>query len=387
MTVSYSDATVLQHSGGEFRVGRGLIGAMEQSVTFETDSPLDFPLYARLGNTANHAEVEAVLATLHNGEDSIVFGSGMAAANATYFALLQPGDHVLAQENCYGGMHGFLTSVLARWNIEIEFVPVEQWPQRVKPNTRLAHFESITNPFCKPQNVAKICRELKAAHLKFSGTAKRPLLTVCDNTFASPILCKPLNLGADIVMESATKYLNGHSDVVCGAIIANREIIETIRGQSRLMGGFLPTQACMMLLRGLRTLEIRMKAHCETGAAFAKAMADSRLVNKVCYGTEDSEIKEIFSKGFGGMVTVKFAPTVDTIAMIAATRYIKNVPSLAGTETTATLPWYSTNRFQPDSEKQRLGISLQLVRFSVGIENVADIIEDVLTAAKNQQRN
>lgn len=375
---SNSDATILQHGGSEYRVGRGLIGALEQSVTFETDSPLDFPLYARLGNTANHEEVESVLSALHQGDDSIVFGSGMAAANATYFALLQPGDHVLAQENCYGGMHGFLTSILARWNIEIEFVPVGQWAKRLKPNTRLAHFESITNPFCKPQDVRRICRELKTAKANLYPDSSRSLLTVCDNTFASPILCKPLLAGADIVMESATKYLNGHSDVVCGAIISSQAIIDEIRNQARLMGGFLPTQACTMLLRGLRTLEIRMKAHCEAGAAFAKAMAESGIVRKVHYGSDEPEVQNLFQSGFGGMVTVEFAPGVDTIKLIAGTRYIKNVPSLAGTETTATLPWYSTNRFQPDDEKRRLGITLQLVRFSIGIENIEEIIADVL---------
>ena len=391
-----TEATLLQHAGGNFRVGRGLVGALEQSVTFETSHPTDFPVYARLGNTANHQELEAMLAALHalpnapsndtpaqqTDTDAIVFASGMAAANAAYFALLQPGDHVLAQENCYGGIHGFFTAVLSRWGIEVEFAPVASWPSRVRSSTRMAHFESITNPFCRPQDVARICRELKtawAALPKKAGAESRPLLTLCDNTFSSPMLCKPLALGADIVLESATKYLNGHSDVICGALIANLEIIEAVRNQARLIGGFLNTAACTMLLRGMRTLGIRMQAHSAAGLAFAAGMRACNLVNRVHYG--DADLAASFANGFGGMVALEFDPRVDTIAMLEACEFIKNVPSLAGTETSATLPWYSTNRMQPDDEKLRLGITQQLVRFSIGLENVDDIIADVQQAA------
>jgi len=369
-----NDATALQHAGGNFRVGRGLVGALEQSVTFETSDPTDFPVYARLGNTANHQELEAMLAALHHGDDAIAFASGMAAANAAYFALLQPGDHVLAQENCYGGIHGFFTSVLSRWGGEVEFAPVEAWPRRVRPNTRMAHLESITNPFCKPQDVARICSDLKAA-------TQGRVITVCDNTFASPVLCKPLNLGADIVLESATKYLNGHSDVICGALIANKELVETIRNQARLIGGFLNTTSCAMLLRGMRTLGVRMAAHSANGRAFADAMREFKLVRRVHYG--DPALERFFPAGFGGMCTVEFDPSVDTVAMLQSSKFIKNVPSLAGTETTATLPWWSTNRMQPEEEKKRLGISLQLVRFSIGLEDVRDIISDVIAAASS----
>lgn len=367
------DATLLQHAGGNFRVGRGLVGALEQSVTFETADPTEFPVYARLGNTANHQELEAMLASLHHGDDAIAFASGMAAANAAYFALLQPGDHVLAQENCYGGIHGFFTSVLSRWGVEVEFAPVGDWTRRVRPNTRMAHLESITNPFCKPQDVARICREVKKA-------ATGRLITVCDNTFASPVLCKPLDLGADIVLESATKYLNGHSDVICGALVSNRELIDTIRNQARLIGGFLNTTSCTMLLRGMRTLGVRMAAHSANGRAFADAMRGCDLVRRVHYG--DPELEKSFPAGFGGMCTVEFDPKVDTVAMLASSKFIKNVPSLAGTETTATLPWWSTNRMQPDDEKKRLGITLQLVRFSIGLEDVRDIAADVIAAAR-----
>jgi cystathionine beta-lyase/cystathionine gamma-synthase len=377
------ESTELQHAGARFRVGSGLIGALEQSVTFKSVHPQDFPVYARLGNTANHQEAEELLARLHSGDDSVVFGSGMAAANAAYFSLVQPGDHVLVQENCYGGIHGFLTAVLARWNVKIEFAPIASWPQRIKANTRIAHFESITNPFCRPQDVTaitKAAREAKAALKASAGGRFRPLLLMCDNTFASPILCKPLTLGADIVLESATKYLNGHSDVVCGALIASNDILENVRNQARLIGGFLPTQSCAQLLRGMRTLQVRMRAHCENGSHFAAAMRSFDLVNKVHYG--DEKLSGTFQSGFGGMVTVEFKPAVDTVAMLQSCRLIKNVPSLAGTETTATLPWYTTNRMQPDEEKKRLGISLQIVRFSIGLENAEDIVQDVKEAAR-----
>lgn len=378
-----NESTQLQHAGARFRVGSGLIGALEQSVTFTSPHPADFPVYARLGNTANHQEVEELLADLHSGDEALVLASGMAAANAAFFALVQPGDHVLVQENCYGGIHGFLTAVLSRWNVNVEFAPVESWPERIKPNTRIAHFESITNPFCRPQDVAAItaaARETKARLKAASGGRFRNMLLMCDNTFASPMLCKPLTLGADIVLESATKYLNGHSDVICGALIASSAVLEPVRNQARLIGGFLPTQSCAQLLRGMRTLEVRMRAHCENGKRFAHAMRGFDLVNNVHYGNE--KLASTFKSGFGGMVTVEFKEGVDTIAMLESCRFVQNVPSLAGTETTATLPWYTTNRMQPDEEKIRLGISMQVVRFSIGLENVDDIIRDVQDAAR-----
>jgi cystathionine beta-lyase/cystathionine gamma-synthase len=387
MKKSHSDSTQLQHAGARFRVGSGLVGALEQSVTFTSPHPTDFPVYARLGNTANHMEVEELLSELHSGDEAIVFASGMAAANAAFFSLLEPGDHVLVQENCYGGIHGFLTSVLARWGVEIEFTPVEKWPERIKANTRMVHFESITNPFCRPQDVMAICeraRKAKANLKPASGQRNRPLLAMCDNTFASPLLCKPLTLGADIVLESATKYLNGHSDVICGALVSSAPVMEIVRNQARLIGGFLPTQACSQLLRGMRTLEVRMRTHSENGRRFAAAMRSFELAEKVHYGEE--KLAHQFKQGFGGMVTVEFKPSVDTIEMLASCSYIKNVPSLAGTETTATLPWYSTNRMQPDEEKHRLGISTQVVRFSVGLENVEDIVRDVQQAAIRTRR-
>ncbi len=378
----HSPLTQVQHAGKEHRVGTGLISATEVSVTFESPSPTDLPVYSRLGNTSNHKELEAVLAALHGAEQAIATGSGMSAFNLILMTLLKPGDHVLVQDTCYGGTYNLLTKVFGPWGITASFSPLSNWNNELRPNTRMLIFESISNPFCVPQNIGTAVEFAK----------KHRLVSVCDNTFSSPSLCLPLSHGVDIVLESATKYLNGHSDVIAGMVAGRKELIDLLRPPHAYLGTFLPTYQCTQLLRGIRTLDLRMEAHSKAGTLFAKSMAkESNLVTEVNYGiTEDKNGNDArlpyFPRGFGGMVSVRFAPKVDVKKLMGHMNLVTNVPSLGGTESTATMPAYSTNWFMTDSEKLKYKIDDQLVRFSIGLEHTSDIVADVLSAATKSYR-
>lgn len=361
--------SILQHAGAEHRLGRGLVGAIEQSVTFQTPQSDDMPVYARLSNTMNHGEVCSVVAALHGAESALVFSSGMAAIFALFASLLKPGDHILVQENCYGSTQGLCQKVFARWGVESSFVPLNRWHEALRKNTKILFFESISNPYCVPQSLrcALDAKQRSGAYL------------ICDNTFASPVNCQPLKHGVDVVVESATKYMNGHSDLVCGGVASSSNLIEIIAGNAMYFGGFLSTQGCMQLLKGLRTLHVRMKMHNENGRAFAAAIKSLEGVAAVYHGSLMSHPDDWISD-YGGMLAVRFERTVDVQKLLRTLKLVSDVPSLGGTETTACLPWWTTNRWMSDAEKLALGIDKQLVRMSLGLENVDDLLSDLRSA-------
>lgn len=369
---SLSPETKLQHVGASHRLGNGIVGALETAITFATPSVEEPPVYARLGNTTNHSELEAVLASCHGCDDAIVTGSGMSAFTLIFFALLRPGDHVLVSEGCYGGTFNFMTKILKPWGVKTTFAPIKDWANLVTKETKLVLTESITNPFCIPQDLG----------LAVAIAKKHKLISLCDNTFASPVLCKPVTLGFDLVMESATKYLNGHSDVIAGMVAGRTDLIQQMRAPHAYLGTFLATPQCMQILRGLRTLELRMKAHTSAGQHFAKAMATSALVKQVFYGPEQNlAAATYFKDGFGGMVTIRFASQVQVKKLMRSMRLVSDVPSLGGTESSATMPAFTTNWFMSTEEKLAMHIDEQIVRFSLGLENPQDIVDDVLQAA------
>lgn len=363
--------TILQHAGKEHRLGRGLVGAQETSVTYRTPDVTDTPVYSRLGNTTNHKEVESLLSSLHGSESAIVTGSGMAAEILIFLTLAKPGDHVLFQDVCYGGTYNLFTKILKQWGITCSFGPVSEWESLIQPETKFVFIESISNPFCIPQNISDA-----------SAFARRhKLVSVCDNTFASPLLCRPLEAGIDLVFESATKYLNGHSDVIAGFVAGSEAILGQLRSRHAYLGTFLPPAQCVQLLRGMRSLSLRMAAHCQNGLLFSESLRKLAGVNDVYYGCapEDSAAKS-FPRGFGGMVAVRFSEDVDMKTLLSSFRLISDVPSLGGTESTATCPAFTTNWFMTEEQKQDLGISTHLIRFSIGLENPHELIADVSQA-------
>jgi cystathionine beta-lyase/cystathionine gamma-synthase len=361
--------TMLQHGGGEFRLGTGLVGATENSVTYRSEKVDGGAVYARLSNTLNHKEVEGLLASLHGAERALVFGSGMAAMSTLCLGILQPGSQILAQENCYGGNQWLLGDVLKRWGVGVTYAPIEAWEDILKKESSrkafsLLYCESISNPFCVPQDVAL------AGNL--AQKAGVPLLV--DNTFASPALLRPLEMGATYVLESGTKYLNGHSDVVCGALFGKADAMMALSKVALCLGGFLPTQGCVQLMRGLRTLDLRMERHCQNAKHLANLFRSAPWVEQVWYGVSpDSAPSKFFRRGFGGMMALRFQPDVRISDKIEKLGFVQYVPSLAGTETTVTMPWFTTNAYNTDAERLRLGITRDVVRLSVGLENPDEI--------------
>ncbi|MEN9826966.1 MAG: hypothetical protein RI953_2711 [Pseudomonadota bacterium] len=362
--------TLLQHAGAQHRLGGGLVGALEQSVTFSTPSVDDLPVYSRLSNTNNHKEICALVAALHRTPAAQVFASGMAAIHAVLTTILRPGDHLLVQENCYGTSQGLAQKILSKWGIETTFAPLSDWHKCVKSNTRALFFESISNPFCIPQDFSL------ALEAKKVSTA----MLICDNTFASPVNCRPYLQGVDVVIESGTKYMNGHSDLVCGVVACSQEFSEQLATTAMYVGGFLSTAGCMQLLRGLRTLQVRMRAHNENGVEFARRVRELAGVSEVFHGSILNSKPQRHFSGYGGMVGVRFAGNVDVPALLRRLDLVSDVPSLGGTETTACMPWWTTNRWMSDADKSRLKIDEQLVRFSVGLESVDDLISDLRSA-------
>lgn len=372
-------ATLLQHSGNEHRIGKGLVSATEQAVTFRVDSTDDEPMYQRLSNTANNKEIQSVLADLQGAEASFVTNSGMAALYLILATELRPGDHIICQENCYGSTKGLLDKVLKDWGIRASFCPVAEIADHLQPTTRALIIESISNPFCVPQDIRGACLLAKS----------KGIVSIVDNTFASPWNCRPLALGADYTFESATKYLNGHSDQVAGVIGATANRIQTLASRAMYLGCFLASDSCVKLLRGLRTFALRMERHNENGQAFAAAMRQLPQVEKVYYGLPQSEahhemvtndaIKECFS-GFGGMVCLRFQRGLEVPKLLARLRYVADVPSLGGTETTACMPLHTTHKWTAAEECKRLGVDECVLRVSVGLESLDDIVADFRAA-------
>ncbi len=357
--------TLAQHGGSEFRVGRGLIGAVERSVTFSTPTLQEPPVYSRLGNTNNHRELESMLATLEGGDEAIAVNSGMSALTLLFFTLARPGDHVLCPDVCYGGTNNFLAKVLTHWGVTTTFAPISEWNNALTPKTKFVICESISNPFCIPQDIASV-----------SDFAKRHnLISICDNTFASPVLCKPLKFGFDYVMESATKFLNGHADVIAGMVSGSRAAMAPLRTSHSYLGTFLPPDQCAMLLRGIRTLKLRVDQHSRNAEAVSEALRVMPEVDRVYYGSSNRELS--FTEGFGGMIGVVFKKSVSMEAFMKGFKLIKDVPSLGSTESTATVPAFTTNWFMSEDERKKFGIESHLVRFSIGLESPNDLIADI----------
>ncbi|MFZ9520841.1 MAG: trans-sulfuration enzyme family protein [Silvanigrellaceae bacterium] len=369
--------TILQHAGAQHRVGDGLVGALEQSVTFSTSSVDDLPVYSRLSNTSNHKEICALVAALHRTSSAQVFASGMAAIHAVLTSILRPGDHLLMQENCYGTAQGLAQKILGRWGIETTLAPLSEWHKALKTNTRALFFESISKPFCMPQDFA----------LALEAKARSGAMLICDNTFASPANCTPALEGVDVVVESGTKYMNGHSDLVCGVVACSDEFSEQLATTAMYVGGFLSPAGCMQLLRGLRTLQVRMRAHNENGVEFARQVRELDGVAEVFHGSLLNPKGNDVFRGYSGMVGVRFDPSVDVPALMRQLKLVSDVPSLGGTETTACMPWWTTNRWMSDAEKSRLKIDEKLVRFSIGLESVNDLISDLRAAIACQKLN
>ena len=366
------------HAGSEPDASTGAIMTpIYQTSTFVQESPGVHKgyEYARTQNPTRHA-LETALAAAENGKFGLCFSSGSAAADAV-IKLLNPGDEVIAASDMYGGTYRLFTKIFEKYGITFHFINMQdanEVSKYINDKTKLIWTETPTNPMMNITDIESV-----------AGIAKMTNLLLCvDNTFASPYLQNPLDLGADIVLHSATKYIGGHSDVVHGCLMMNDEkIYEKLKFIQNSCGAVPGPQDCFLILRGLKTLHVRMQRHCENGEKIANWLRNNPKVDKVYWsGFEDHPNHEIAKKqmrGFGGMMsfTLKDDSAEAAKKVLSSTKLFSLAESLGGVESLIGHPASMTHASIPREDRIKNGLVDSLIRLSVGIEDAGDLIEDL----------
>lgn len=343
------------------------------AIEYLDDSEVRYPRYF---NTLNHDVVAEKMSVLECAEAGLVTSSGMAAISAILFGLLVSGDHVVLTEGLYGGTHALIVNELERFGISYSFAKtsVDSLAAACGSDTRMIFVESPSNPLLTVVDLAEVA----------AFANPRGILTVIDNTFASPILQNPLADGFDLVMHSGTKYLGGHSDLCCGTVNGSAELIRKVRDHAVAYGGCLNAQDCYLLERSLKTLELRVSRQSSNAAIVAGRLDESEHISKVYYpGLKDHPGHEIAARqmqGFGGMLSFELANGIDPISYIRRLELVNCAISLGGVETTICQPVATSHQKVSEQERQRLGITAGLLRLSVGVEDADDISADLLQA-------
>jgi cystathionine beta-lyase/cystathionine gamma-synthase len=347
-----------------------------QSAMFEYGGETDYHdiKYIRLNNTPNHIAVHQKLMALENAEAALVTSSGMAAISTALLTVLSAGDHLLIQDSLYGGTHDFVTKDLGSFGITFDFVNADRpdsWDQKLRPKTRAIYVETMSNPLLQIPDL-----EAVAAFARDHG-----LVSLVDNTFASPMNYRPPEHGFDLSLHSATKYLNGHSDIVGGAIIGRAELVDRIKHRLDHLGGSMDPHQCYLLYRGMKTLALRVRCHNESALKVATFLAEHPKVARVNYPglpthPRHQRARALFD-GFGGMLSFEMKGGLEAAErFIEATTLPIVAPSLGGVETLVTRPATTSHRGMAPEDRQRLGITDSLIRVSIGIEATEDLIED-----------
>lgn len=351
-----------------------------QTSTYVQKSPGDNKgfEYSRTHNPTRTA-LQNSLAALENGKHGLCFSSGLGAIDAI-IKLLNPGDEVISTNDLYGGSYRIFTKVFERYGIKFHFVPMEE-PKNIEKyineNTKLIWAETPTNPMMNIMDIEEIGKIAKKHHIHFG----------VDNTFATPFLQNPLDLGADIVMHSVTKYLGGHSDVVMGAIVVNDDqIADQLAFIQNACGAIPGPQDCFLVLRGIKTLHLRMERHCQNGREIANFLKTLDKVDQVYWpGFEDHPSHNIAKKqmrDFGGMIsfTLKGNKVEDAIQVLENLHYFSLAESLGGVESLCGHPASMTHASIPKEEREKVGLVDSLIRLSVGVEDIEDLKSDLAAA-------
>ena len=331
-------------------------------------------LYSRLSSVNSAAVVEKICA-LEGAEDGELFASGMAAISTTLMGLLSQGDHIVASSDVYGGTYGLMTEELPRFGISTTMADMQDpssYEAAIQENTKMLYIETITNP------VLKICDIEKMAEI-----AKRhELLLVIDNTFASPWGCKPLEMGADLVIHSTTKYLGGHSDIIGGAVVGSKDLIAEMFIKKVHFGGSPDPHNCYLLERGIRTLAVRMPMHCSNAAEIAKRLEAHPMVDKTIHPSlashPDFELaKRIIPDGTGMIAFIVKGGDAAALKFMRGLDMIFEATSLGGVESLVECPFNSSHMFIPEDVRVAAGLGPGFVRMSIGIEDIEDLWNDI----------
>ncbi|MFD1014358.1 trans-sulfuration enzyme family protein [Winogradskyella rapida] len=355
---------------------KGAVSPMYLSSSYEF-LDVEVKRYPRYFNTPNQAYLAKKIAALEHTEAALIFGSGMAAISTMFLAFLKQGDHIVVQNTLYGGTVNFIKEEFPKYGIEYTFTngyKVEDFDQAIKPNTKLIHIETPSNPLMTITDIKAIAKLGKA----------RGVLTSIDNTFASPVNQHPMDLGIDMVMHSATKYLGGHSDILAGVVASSEAHIERIWNVGKNLGGNLSDMTVWMLERSMKTLGLRVKAQTKNAVKMAKWLHKHPKVAKVYYPGLKSHPEYQLAKsqmsGFGAMLSFELVEGLDAYQFQKALQLIKSSMSLAGVESTVISPHLTSHALLTQEERDAVGISDQLIRFSVGIEDVKDLKADIKQA-------
>jgi cystathionine beta-lyase/cystathionine gamma-synthase len=352
-----------------------------QTATFEvTDNdqqlratPTDM-FYTRYGNPT-HTVVERAVAELEGTDRALLFASGMAAITTSIMALLKSGDHIVAQRDIYGGAAKFLGHWLPKLGIETTFVDTtdyEQHERAIRPATKLLYVESPTNPIVRVVDLRRVVSIAK----------KHRLLTMIDSTFATPINSKPVEFGIDLVMHSATKYLGGHSDLIAGVVAGRSELLESIHATRTTLGGTMDPHAAWLLLRGMKTVAVRVERQNENALRIAQFLAQHPNVRRVHYpfleGHPQRSLAIEQMRGGGGMVSFEVEGTdQDARKLTEALHLFTLAPSLGGVDSLVCIPVLTSHAMVPAEHRTKMGVTEQLIRLSVGIEHAEDLIADL----------
>lgn len=369
--------TLLIHAGEPNPRPEGAVGMpifASANYLFAGEERYDDLKYIRLNNTPNHKALADKLAALEGAEAATVTSSGMSAITTTLLTCLSQGDRLLAQDCLYGGTYSFVQQDLPRFGVAVDFVggtDVARWKELLRPETKLFYLEAMTNPLVEVadlQAAVTFCRENR-------------LTSVIDATFATPYNFRPLEIGFDLVVHSATKYLNGHSDIVAGVVAGRAEMVERIIHLLNHLGGSLDPHACVLLHRGLKTLGLRMERHNRNGQEVAQYLAAHPKVSKVYYpGLSQSpshqRAKQLF-RGCSGVLSFELKGGVEAADEVMSRLKLPLVaPSLGGVESLITRPSTTSHAGMTPGQRRAAGISDGLIRLALGVEDPQDLIDD-----------
>lgn len=352
---------------------KGAVSPIFVSTSYAFDE-IDEKRYPRYFNTPNQQQLAKKIAALEHTENAIIYSSGMAAISHGMMAFLKTGDHVILQQVIYGGTFNFVAKEFEKFGIEYTFTEscdVDDFKKLIRKNTKIIYIETPSNPLLDITDIKAIA----------SLARENGILTMIDNTFASPINQNPHDFGIDIIMHSATKYMGGHSDISAGAIAASNKHIEQIWATSINYGGNLSEYTVWLLERSLKTLNLRVKEQTKVAHSLALYLADHKDIDRVFYPGLTThpghEIAKQQMKGFGAMLSFELSTGIDPIKFQRNLKFIKPSMSLAGLESTTVSPAQTTHALLSEQERLDRGIRDGLIRFSAGIEEVEDLIEDI----------
>jgi cystathionine gamma-synthase len=330
--------------------------------------------YTRYGNPT-HTVAESAIAELEGTDGALLFASGMSAITTSILALMKNGDHIVAQRDIYGGATKFLTQWLPKLGVETTLVDTTDYAQHeraIRPNTKMLYLESPTNPTLRVVDLRKV-----------AGIAQtHGILTMIDSTFSTPINCRPAEYGIDLVMHSGTKYFAGHSDLICGIVAGRQDLIDTIHATRTTLGCNMDPHAAWLLLRGIRTLAVRVQRQNENALRVAEFLKAHPKVRSVSYpflkGHPQRELAMQQMRGGGGVLSFEVEGSGEDACRFAeALRLFTLAPSLGGVDSLVTIPVVTSHSMIRAEEREKMGVTEQMVRISVGIENVDDLIADL----------